>query len=276
MTTTLSISTSAPRSIDADAVVIGVIKGPDGPLLAPGAADLDEALGGGLGGGLATTLAILGVTGQAEEVTRLPASAPITAPVIAAVGLGPAGGADAAAGGSFDPETLRRAAGAAVRTLIAASRTGASQAGANGDQDDLRIALALPVADRDAVEAVAVGALLGAYTFTRYRQQAGRRAAITVLIPADLAPAESVPGGSAPGESGRRRTASAAAPRPSPAPCRSPATWSTPPPQTWSPPPWPTRPSGWPPRPACRLRCWTRRRSRRTATAASWASARDR
>ena len=142
MTTTLSISTSAPRSIDADAVVIGVIKGPDGPLLAPGAADLDEALNGGLGGDLATTLAILGVTGQAEEVTRLPASAPITAPVIAAVGLGPAralgaesasaAGVVSAAGGSFDPETLRRAAGAAVRTLTAASRTGASHAGANG------------------------------------------------------------------------------------------------------------------------------------------------
>ena len=199
MTTTLSISTSAPRTIDADAVVIGVIKGPDGPLLAPGAADLDEALGGGLGGGLATTLAILGATGQAEEVTRLPASAPVTAPVIAAVGLGPAGpaGTDAAGGGSFDPETLRRAAGAAVRAL-----TAASQAGANGDLGDLRIALALPAADPDAAEAVAVGALLGAYTFTRYRQQAGRRAAITVLVPAELASAESGPGGSVPAGSG--------------------------------------------------------------------------
>jgi leucyl aminopeptidase len=182
VTTTLSISTSAPRSIDADAVVIGVIKGQDGPILAPGAADLDEALGGRL----AATLATLGATGQAEEVTRLPASGPVTAPVIAAVGLGPAGGAgaDAAAGGSFDPETLRRAAGAAVRTLTAAGRSGA-----NGDGSDLRIALALPAADPDTAEAVAVGALLGGYAFTRYRKQAGRRAAITVLIPAELTPA---------------------------------------------------------------------------------------
>ena len=182
MTTTLSISTSAPRSIDADAVVIGVIKGQDGPILAPGAADLDEALGGRL----AATLATLGATGQAEEVTRLPASGPVTAPVIAAVGLGPAGdaGTDAAAGGSFDPETLRRAAGAAVRILTAAGRSGA-----NGDGSDLRIALALPAADPDTAEAVAVGALLGGYAFTRYRKQAGRRAAITVLIPAGLTPA---------------------------------------------------------------------------------------
>jgi leucyl aminopeptidase len=196
VTTTLSISTSAPRSIDADAVVIGVIKGQDGPILAPGAADLDEALGGRL----AATLATLGATGQAEEVTRLPASAPVTAPVIAAVGLGPAGGAgaDAAAGGSFDPETLRRAAGAAVRTLTAAGRSGA-----NGDGSDLRIALALPAADPDTAEAVAVGALLGGYAFTRYRKQAGRRAAITVLIPAGPTP----PGGA----DGIRRRAEAIA-----------------------------------------------------------------
>ena len=85
MTTTLTLSTSAPSSIDADAVVIGVIKGEDGPVLAPGAADLDQALDGRL----AATLAILGVTGQAEEVTRLPGGGAVTAPLIAAVGLGP-------------------------------------------------------------------------------------------------------------------------------------------------------------------------------------------
>jgi leucyl aminopeptidase len=61
VTTTLTLAASAPSSIDADAVVIGVIKGQDGPVLAPGAADLDQALGGTL----ATTLAALGATGQA-------------------------------------------------------------------------------------------------------------------------------------------------------------------------------------------------------------------
>ena len=85
MTTTLTLSTSAPSSIDADAVVIGVIKGEDGPVLAPGAAELDQALHGSL----AATLATLGVTGQAEEVTRLPGGGAVTAPLIAAVGLGP-------------------------------------------------------------------------------------------------------------------------------------------------------------------------------------------
>ena len=174
MTTTLTLAASAPSSIDADAVVIGVIKGQDGPVLAPGAADLDQALGGAL----ATTLAALGATGQAEEVTRLPGGGPVTAPLIAAVGLGPDGS------GSADPETLRRAAGAAVRTLAATGR-----AAANGNGAGLRIALALPAPDPAAAEAVAVGALLGGYTFTRYRQ--GRRplAAITVLTPADDADA---------------------------------------------------------------------------------------
>ncbi len=169
VTTTLTITTSAPSSIDADAVVIGVIKGQDGPVLAPGATDLDHALGGGL----AATLATLGATGQAEEVTRLPGGGPVTAPVIAAVGLGPD------ASGSVDPETLRRAAGAAVRTLTTASR-----ATANGDGGGPRIALALPAAEPAEAEAVAVGALLGGYAFTRYRQDRRGPAAITVLTPA--------------------------------------------------------------------------------------------
>jgi leucyl aminopeptidase len=172
VTTTLTLTTSAPTSIDADAVVIGVIKGQDGPVLAPGATDLDEALGGTL----AATLATLGATGQAEEVTRLPGGGPVTAPVIAAVGLGPDGN------GPVDPETLRRAAGAAVRALTAAGRAPANGDGAGAG---LTIALALPAADPAAAEAVAVGALLGGYAFTRYRRSSRRPAAITVLTPAD-------------------------------------------------------------------------------------------
>jgi leucyl aminopeptidase len=174
VTTTLSISSTPPRSADADAVVIGVMKGPDGPVLAPGAADIDEALGGGL----VATLATLGATGQAEEVTRLPGGGPVTAPVVAAVGLGPAGDEDGAAGGAPDTEVLRRAAGAAVRALTgpAATRHAAG--------DGPRIALALPARDAAEAEAVAVGALLGGYAFTRYRADRADRAtpsSITVL-----------------------------------------------------------------------------------------------
>ncbi|MFI5065429.1 MAG: leucyl aminopeptidase [Streptosporangiales bacterium] len=172
MTTTLSISSTPPRSADADAVVIGVMKGPDGPVLAPGAADIDEALGGEL----VATLATLGATGQAEEVTRLPGGGPVTAPVVAAVGIGPASDGDGEAdGGGPDTEALRRAAGAAVRALTrpAAARRGTG----NGP----RIALALPARDAAEAEAVAVGALLGGYAFTRYRADGATPSAITVL-----------------------------------------------------------------------------------------------
>ena len=169
MTTTLTLATSAPSSIDADAVVIGVIKGQDGPVLAPGAADLDQALGGAL----ATTLAALGATGQAEEVTRLPGGGPVTAPVIAAVGLGPDGT------GSADPETLRRAAGAAVRTL--AARPCRGQREQRRPADRARAALPRPGGRRGRGGRRAAGRL------RVHPVPAGPPppAAITVLTPAD-------------------------------------------------------------------------------------------
>jgi leucyl aminopeptidase len=113
---------------------------------APGAEEVDAALGGNL----AETLAALGATGKAEEVTKIASAGKLTAPLIAAVGVGPP--ADGSA--PFDGEALRRAAGAAVRALT------------NGKP--LRVALALPARDGAEAEAVALGALLGGYTFGRY------------------------------------------------------------------------------------------------------------
>ena len=127
----------------ADAVVVGVTQGPDGPELAPGAEDVADALGGTL----AETLGILGATGKAEEVTKIASAGRLSAPLIAVVGLG-----DTAA---LDAEALRRGAGAAVRALVAGKAR--------------QIALALPVRDAAEAEAVALGALLGGYVFGRYR-----------------------------------------------------------------------------------------------------------
>jgi leucyl aminopeptidase len=174
VTTTLSISNAPPRSADADAIVVGVSPGPDGPRLAPGAEDIDEALGGEL----TAALAALGVTGQAEEVTRIPAAGRITAPVIVAVGVGAAGEGTGEPGARpFGPEELRRAAGAAVRAITgsAASRPGAAA------ETGPRIALALPAGDPVQAEAVALGALLGGYSFRRYRRAAPPPASVTVL-----------------------------------------------------------------------------------------------
>jgi leucyl aminopeptidase len=203
VTTTLSISDSPPRSVDADAVVVGVIQGPDGPIAAPGSEDIDDALGGSL----AATLAALGATGQPEEVTKIASGGRLAVPLIAAVGIGTGPGAGDASM-PFDGETLSRAAGAAVRALtaVAAGRravgpdgtaaagtgpdgAGSASAGLGGTARDsagsasagLRIALAMPVRDATEAEAVALGALLGGYSFSRYRRGGTRPPELTLL-----------------------------------------------------------------------------------------------
>ena len=108
---TLLTSQTSPRDIQADAIVIGVVQGPGGPQPAPGSGDVDQALDGGL----AATLAVLGATGRAEEITKIATAGQLTAPLIVAVGIGPVSG-----GTPPDGEALRRAAGAAVRALAAA------------------------------------------------------------------------------------------------------------------------------------------------------------
>ncbi|GAA2406497.1 leucyl aminopeptidase [Actinomadura vinacea] len=166
--TSISLDSAAPASLDVDAIVIGVTPagsatgsdtgsgtGSDagqGPRPA-GAADLDEALNGGLG----PALRALGATGKAGEVTKLPTLGAVPAAVIVAVGLSE----------SPTAEELRRAAGAGVRALAGTRRA----------------AVALPAATAEEVEAVALGALLGSYSFGTYRT--GERpepvAEITVL-----------------------------------------------------------------------------------------------
>jgi leucyl aminopeptidase len=127
-----------------------VTEGPDGPVPAHGSEDADAALGGTL----AATLAALGATGKQDELTKIASAGAVAAPLIVAVGLGPAD----QGGERGRLESLRRAAGAAVRAL-----TGGKTAS---------IALSLPARDEAETEAVALGALLGRYTFTRYRNGA--------------------------------------------------------------------------------------------------------
>jgi leucyl aminopeptidase len=145
VTTVLRTTQASPREAPADAVIIGVIQGPDGPLVAPGAQDVDAAVGGSL----AATLTTLGATGAQDEVTTLVSGGALAAPLIVAVGLGATSGQE-----PLDAESLRRSAGSAVRS---AARRAA------------HLALALPARDETEAEAVALGALLGSYAFTRYR-----------------------------------------------------------------------------------------------------------
>jgi leucyl aminopeptidase len=164
VSTTLSITDTPAHQVDADALVVAACTGPAGPQPAPGAKDVDDALGGTL----AATLAALGATGEAGEVTKIASGGRLTAPLIVAVGIGADSG-DA----PIEPEVLRRAAGAAVRAVVSP--------GGNGQPGQRRIALALPARDQVEAEAVALGALLGSYTFWRYRSEPAAQVTLTLL-----------------------------------------------------------------------------------------------
>ncbi|MFC1416740.1 leucyl aminopeptidase [Streptacidiphilus cavernicola] len=150
--TSVSLSTSAANALRADTVVVAVAKGPKGLVPAPGAETVDEAFDGKL----TDVLATLGATGAEGEAVKLPAPAGVKAALVLAVGLG-----DAADNGVYPAEALRRAAGVAARAL----------------QGTKKAAFALPLADADAVEAVTLGALLGAYAFTAFRGDEAKAAA---------------------------------------------------------------------------------------------------
>ncbi|MEU1479057.1 leucyl aminopeptidase [Streptomyces sp. NPDC005760] len=149
--TALTLSTSAAPGLRADAIVIGVVKGAKGPVVAPGAEAVDAAYDGRLAGVLET----LGASGAEGEVTKLPSPSGLKAPLVVAVGLG----AEPEQDSSFAPEALRKAAGVAARAL-----TGSKKA-----------AFALPLGDAADLGAVAEGVLLGAYSFTAYKENAPSR-----------------------------------------------------------------------------------------------------
>ncbi|MFI7549731.1 leucyl aminopeptidase [Micromonospora sediminimaris] len=175
--TTLSLVDTDPAELAVDAIVIGVhsttgeqdaTSGLAGTLLLASGA---ESIAAAFDGKLTETLALLGATGGPGEVIKLATLGTVTAPVLAAVGLGPE-----PSGAAPAPETLRRAAGAAVRALAGSAR----------------VAMTLPLPDdadaADALRAVAEGALLGGYRFAGYktRPQPTRRepvAEVLVAVP---------------------------------------------------------------------------------------------
>jgi leucyl aminopeptidase len=143
--TALTLSTAGAATLRADAIVVGVAKGPKGPVAAPGAEAVDKAFDGKL----AAVLETLGASGAESEVTKLPSQGGLRAPVVIAVGLGPLPEKN----GTYGTEALRRAAGVAARTLSGVRKA----------------AFALPVGEVESIRAVAEGALLGAYAFTAYQ-----------------------------------------------------------------------------------------------------------
>ncbi len=144
----ISLSNAKPSGLKVDAIVVGVAKGSQGVVLAPGADEIDKAFKGRL----AATVEALGGSGKKDEVIKVPSLGAVAAPVVIAVGLGEAadGSKDGAA---YDAETVRRATGAAARALAGTAKVG----------------LVLPAATAEEVAAVAEGALLGAYAYRAYR-----------------------------------------------------------------------------------------------------------
>ena len=158
------IDNSVPAT--ADVVVVATVSTGDGVALADGAAAVDAALGGGL----LPALRAVEATGRADEAIKIPTLGKSAAPLIIAAGLGKA------APDTLDPEAVRRAVGAALR----------------GVQSAKRVAVAIGAGtDPELVGAIADGALLGAYRFTKYKpsaeQNALRRVDIAVSEPADAA-----------------------------------------------------------------------------------------
>ncbi|MGY2079489.1 leucyl aminopeptidase [Modestobacter sp. SYSU DS0657] len=148
MPPTISATDRPLEKLTADAVVVGVGAGPTGLLTTPGAEAVDRLLGGRL----LAALADLGARGAEDEVTRLPTFGQTPFPVVAVAGLG-APQAD----GTYSPEAVRRAAGAASRALTGRGSVVTLLAAVGGAPDAERL------------HAVGEGSLLGAYEFTAYK-----------------------------------------------------------------------------------------------------------
>jgi leucyl aminopeptidase len=116
-------------------------------------------------------LATLGATGAEDEVVKLATLGSLPVPVVAAVGLGTA----PADGEPVPALAIRRASGAACRALGGRTRI-ASLLALGGDAGT----------SAEVVGAAAVGALLGAYSFTEYRSSDRSRTAppssVTLLV----------------------------------------------------------------------------------------------
>ncbi|HEY8719948.1 M17 family peptidase N-terminal domain-containing protein, partial [Pengzhenrongella sp.] len=151
----LTLTSKDPALLVADALVVATASTDDGVVLV-GA----DALPVALRSLISRTAVTLGITGAADEVRKVPTAGEITAPVLVLTGLGKQSD-------SYDPETLRRAAGAATRELAGSAS----------------VALALPADGVAHLAAVAEGALLGAYSFARYRDAkvAAKSAPVTAI-----------------------------------------------------------------------------------------------
>jgi leucyl aminopeptidase len=138
--TTVNVSDRSAHDLKADALVLATVEADGSAALAAG-----HNLPSDAATHVAAQLTALHATGGAEEVLTIAAVPGVASPRVVLTGLGK-GTAD---GTTFDHEVLRRAAGAAVRSLKNASK----------------VVVALPASGPESLAAVAEGAALGAYRY---------------------------------------------------------------------------------------------------------------
>ncbi|MDQ3885798.1 MAG: leucyl aminopeptidase, partial [Actinomycetota bacterium] len=139
----LTLTDVAVTTAAVDALIVGTVQEADGLRLAPGSEDVAAAFDGTL----VELLTMLGASGKAEEVVKLPTRGTIAAPLLVAAGLGEVDGEPTA-------EQVRCAAGAAARALAGTSH-------------------ALTTLSQLHLTAAAEGVALGAYTFCEYQSRNG-------------------------------------------------------------------------------------------------------
>jgi leucyl aminopeptidase len=159
-----SLVTGPAARVEADALIIGLAKGADGPTLAGGAEDVAAAFHEA-GSDLLELLVLAGATGKADEVVKLPSQGALGAPLLVAVGLG---APDVRPPGA-EAEQVRRASGAAARALAGTRRA---------------------VTTLSAIDLAAAceGSALGGYTFTAYKSNGAEReplAEVALLVEKD-------------------------------------------------------------------------------------------
>jgi leucyl aminopeptidase len=137
--TSLELTDAPVTTLAVDALVIGITAEGKKRLKAP------EALPADVRAAVEKNLQALGATGKLGEITRLPGTDLVKAPLIVAVGLGPVR--------LLDDEQIRRTAGAVARKLAGMKTVG----------------YVVTSADATRLEAVGVGALLGNYAFHSFR-----------------------------------------------------------------------------------------------------------
>lgn len=154
--TTVTLTERPAHGLAVDALVIGAVETPSGAVLAAG-----HGLPRRAAAHVGASLQALRAKGTVDDVVKVAAVPDVTAPLVIVTGLGPGTARTTA----FETDTLRRAAGAALR-----STDGLAKA-----------ALALPAGDAVRVGAIAEGAALGAYRYQALTSSEGKTPAATAL-----------------------------------------------------------------------------------------------